>query len=354
VLDHFADAKKAGKGWEAHCPAHPGRHASLTIRLGDKNPDAVLVTCGRGCDRRLILQAVGLDLPDLFPDATRRGRGEPLRTFPYTDGDGVLIFEKVRWPDGSRDKFTFRHVDAEGRWAPRRGEAQPVLYRLPSLLANPDYPVFITEGERDADALAKGCEVVTTTVASGWTCVDLAALRGRPEAFVVFDNDITGWQRGQASMAVVRSLGMAVTAMRPPDEFKDVAMMIGYGRACGDLIDFDPLAESPPTLWVEDEPVVDLDRPAFAANGEAIGVRCPIGVLLSFIQSGALVAFDVAIYALAEDRAGKSGAAYITAVEAGELLVVSAKVARASMHRLAAVGLMREERRGRWIVVNPA
>ena len=65
--------------------------------------------------------------------------------------------------------------DADGRWVKGRGPAPPVLYRLPRLLANHDLPVWITEGERDADTLAAR-QVLSTSVANGaWACVDLTA-----------------------------------------------------------------------------------------------------------------------------------------------------------------------------------
>jgi hypothetical protein len=57
--------KKAGKGWQAVCPAHPDKSPSLTIREGDDG--RVLLHCFAGCVTADVVAAMGLTMADLFP-----------------------------------------------------------------------------------------------------------------------------------------------------------------------------------------------------------------------------------------------------------------------------------------------
>lgn len=66
-IARFTSARKTGNGkWIAKCPAHEDRSPSLSIGCA---PDGrILVHCHAGCEPLDVLQAVGLDLHDLFPD----------------------------------------------------------------------------------------------------------------------------------------------------------------------------------------------------------------------------------------------------------------------------------------------
>lgn len=62
--------KSTGKSrWQARCPAHPDKGPSLSIREMDDG--RVLVHCFAGCSVHEIVQAVGLELSDLFPLESR-------------------------------------------------------------------------------------------------------------------------------------------------------------------------------------------------------------------------------------------------------------------------------------------
>ena len=55
--------KRSGNGWEARCPAHDDKRASLSIKAGDK---AVVLMCHAGCDTKSVVSAMGLQMRDLF------------------------------------------------------------------------------------------------------------------------------------------------------------------------------------------------------------------------------------------------------------------------------------------------
>lgn len=72
-LDH---ARPVGRGrWIARCPAHTDRTPSLSVTEGDDG--RVLIYCHAECDPHAIVDAVGLDLSDLFPS---KPNGEGSKT----------------------------------------------------------------------------------------------------------------------------------------------------------------------------------------------------------------------------------------------------------------------------------
>ena len=91
ILDRIDGAKKTGPDkWQARCPAHDDRSPSLSIKEG---PDGtVLLKCWAGCSAQGIVEAVGLELRDLFP---RSSNYTPSKAPSYSVRDVVktVIFE---------------------------------------------------------------------------------------------------------------------------------------------------------------------------------------------------------------------------------------------------------------------
>jgi len=70
-LLHRLDKLKGRNGsWTARCPAHEDRGPSLSIT--EKEDGRILLHCHAGCDVFQVVQAVGLDLSDLFPPDDKR------------------------------------------------------------------------------------------------------------------------------------------------------------------------------------------------------------------------------------------------------------------------------------------
>ncbi len=63
-------AKRTSAGWMTQCPAHSDRRPSLSIRGGKDG--RTLIRCFAGCEPSAIVQALGLELSDLFEDAPAR------------------------------------------------------------------------------------------------------------------------------------------------------------------------------------------------------------------------------------------------------------------------------------------
>jgi hypothetical protein len=75
-LERVPGARQNGSGFKASCPAHHDTHPSLSIREVDGGK--VVLCCFTGCTAEAIIEAIGLEMHDLFPDDGRRngtGRG---------------------------------------------------------------------------------------------------------------------------------------------------------------------------------------------------------------------------------------------------------------------------------------
>ena len=159
VLAKFPDAKRCGAHYQAQCPAHEDRKASLTISTSDHR---VLVHCHAGCAFEDVVRAAGLSASQCFvrddtPPPERARADDPVvATYHYIDETGRPLYDVVR----TRSKaFWQRRPDGTlGVAGVRR-----VLYRLPDLQRK--RAVWIVEGEKDADRLAALSLAATTSPA---------------------------------------------------------------------------------------------------------------------------------------------------------------------------------------------
>ena len=79
VLARLPGHRQVGKAqWEAKCPAHEDRHASMSVKLGDDG--RVLLHCHAGCLPTEICQAMGLRMGELFPPKEGGAAGTIIAT----------------------------------------------------------------------------------------------------------------------------------------------------------------------------------------------------------------------------------------------------------------------------------
>src|SRR6266566_8158893 len=74
VLSQLKGVRTSMHGWRACCPAHADRKPSLSIGLGEHGQ--VLLKCFAGCSLERIVEAMGLTMTDLFPDAPSAPDGQ--------------------------------------------------------------------------------------------------------------------------------------------------------------------------------------------------------------------------------------------------------------------------------------
>lgn len=148
-------AKKQGKGWEAKCPAHDDRKASLCIAESG-NGDA-LVFCQAGCKTEAVLACIGLKLNDLF--STPLERQQPVY-WVYTDRNGQPEFRKGRTPE--KKWFIDRLEDSQ--WVSGKNGKTPDLYNIVEVVKalKDKKTVWVVEGEKDTEAMRRHGQVATT------------------------------------------------------------------------------------------------------------------------------------------------------------------------------------------------
>lgn len=210
--------RPSGTGWACQCPSHDDQQPSLSLGIGKNG--AVVLHCHTGCPHETVLAALGLRFSDLWPspetaggpsrpsqapwcEATPGGAvnrvaspfgRKPDRVWPYHDSTGRCIGLVLRWdlPGGKKDiRVLSRSGDG---WQPVGMPKPHPLYRLHRLERLPaGARVFVTEGEKAADAAIQ-CGLVATTSPHGSSNAhkaDWSAMAGK-EVVILPDNDEPG------------------------------------------------------------------------------------------------------------------------------------------------------------------
>ena len=207
------NGRREGEEIRFQCP-HPDRHTN-----GDANPSARYhmakdVWCCDVCKSG----GGGDDLSKLLGlEVERHGDDRIVATYSYTDEQGRPLFEVVRKVP---KKFVQRRPDGNGGWIWNLKGVQRVLYRLPEVLeaVQKGRVVYVVEGEKDADNLAKLGLVATTNPggAGKWR-------RGYSEtlssATVVLlrDNDTAGEGHVQKVTQALHGVAAEIRVVELPD-----------------------------------------------------------------------------------------------------------------------------------------
>ena len=224
------------------CPAHDDSTASLCVTEGPmergKNAGAwaIKFCCQAGCDNAEIMRRLNIKPKDLYPAShadpkrqppldqrVRKGKelpppqrkkrdlGKLTTVYHYTDEAGKPLFEVCRYEreeDGKRQK-TFlqrvhdpRNIEAKfDGYVYKADHVRHPLYRLPEVLEaiHTGKPVYLVEGEKDADNLASLGFTATTNpggaskkgLAIKWQPEHTESLRGG-DVIILPDIDETG------------------------------------------------------------------------------------------------------------------------------------------------------------------
>jgi P4 family phage/plasmid primase-like protien len=206
-------SQKSPAQWYALCPCHDDRKNSLGIAKSDGG--RLVLNCLAGCETPEILRAIGASWSDLFPrrdrhtanytnstsnanhvtpsgssSTTPKPKPRIVKNYNYPDESGTLLFQVVRFePKDFRQRRP--NPDRPGDWLWKMDGVRRVLYRLPSIVAAPlDTPIFVVEGEKDADRLTIS-GLTATTIPGGagkWQDSYGESLRGRVVVLIP-DND---------------------------------------------------------------------------------------------------------------------------------------------------------------------
>ncbi len=99
LLSRLQKVKGRNGSWTACCPAHNDKGPSLAIREADDG--RILLHCFAGCETLSVVQAVGMDMTDLFPPDNKRrdypveGKPRMKPAFYASDLIRILAFEAL-------------------------------------------------------------------------------------------------------------------------------------------------------------------------------------------------------------------------------------------------------------------
>jgi putative DNA primase/helicase len=199
-----------------------------------------------------VCAALGISSKDLFAPRQRRttGRGSRPNTrviarYDYRDAEGTILFQVERTSD---KRFRQRRPEGDG-WVYGLGTMEPVLYRLPELLAaSPDAPVFVTEGEKDVENLrAVGLVATCNPMGAGkWRKDFGAALQGRI-VVILPDNDVPGQRHATqvAQLCFEAAASVRIVALPGLAEKGDVSDWLQAGGTAKQLLEL--VSKAP--LW---------------------------------------------------------------------------------------------------------
>jgi hypothetical protein len=312
LLSKLPDAKRCGRGYKARCPAHDDRNPSLSINEGDAGRS--ILYCHAGCTPEAITSALGLRLADLMPKKTetpkthrpgatpalkgltvfhaeaqavaslqqRHGRYAALWTYRNAEGEPVGMVVRWNLADGGKEiRPVSRRAGKTGGWTISAMHEPRPIYHLQELMARPGDPVYITEGEKAADATTL-LGLLTVTSAGGAKAAamtDWSPLSGR-QVVIIPDADKAGAEYAANVAAILTQLTppARVLVVRLRDAWHDLpdggdmADVMGCGEdpdaikaklaALVEGVEPETLAESPSTVErYKTFPVGDLPGP---------------------------------------------------------------------------------------------
>lgn len=218
VLTRLGDrvGRQHGDTYECRCPGHEDNQASLSVSVGDDG--RVLMHCHAGCAIEDVLGHLRLAKADLFADngQARPAKGEIVATYDYRDADGNLVYQAVR---KSPKGFFQRRPKPGGGWINDMRGVERIPYRLPDLLsADPSDPVFVVEGEKDADHCHHAGLVATCNVggAGKWSKKYSEYLTDR-HVVILPDNDTPGKNHAQKVAQSLQGVAASVKVLLLPD-----------------------------------------------------------------------------------------------------------------------------------------
>ena len=266
VLSKLEGVKsERGGAYVALCPVHDDHKPSLAVATG--RDGRAILSCRAGCQVGDVLRAIGLGWTDLFVVGSKPKMFEVAR-YHYRDENGDLLFDVVR-----RDPKDFLQQAASGAW--KMEGVRRVLYRLANVLeaAALGKRIYVTEGEKDADALVRrGVEATTNVGGAGagkWHDEYSSVLAGARDVVVLADNDDPGRTHAVRVVASLGRAGITVRMVELPGlpEHGDVSDWLAAGGTADQLEQIaDATPVGPPMRAPETSEITSVAsiRPAYS------------------------------------------------------------------------------------------
>jgi DNA primase len=214
--------------------------------LGIGGDEIDLLMVASGLDKfgaiKVYHELAGVPMPEKKKcgDRRRGSLGKLVKVYDYQNADGALVHQTLRYEPkrflqrrpAARDMRAGNKIakcDRNGNWwLWTLHGIDPVLYHLPHIVAAaPDAPIYVCEGEKDADALAAAWGIVATTAPMGagkWRPSYTAMLKGR-DVIIWSDRDPAGEKHmervAQALYPVTKRLRIMDWQKLWPDAYAD-------------------------------------------------------------------------------------------------------------------------------------
>jgi hypothetical protein len=240
----LGNAKKVGNGYLASCPVpshgqgNGDKHPSLSIT--ESTDGNLLFKCHGGCDQHTVFNTIkDMGLLPALPQQDRPEYLSSIKPLPYiqtptfqqewhyTDEDGITLFVKQRFKTNDTKGKTYKtlRVMPDNTRVGKLGDCRIVPYKLPDLrqATAAGRVVYITEGEKAADALGSLGVVATTSHAgSGSWNPELNQYFQDANVVIVPDNDVSGWSYAtkvvEALLPVAKSVRVLDLGLKEPKE----------------------------------------------------------------------------------------------------------------------------------------
>lgn len=233
--------RKRGSKTIAACPAcraAGGDKQGNHLVIYDNGKFGCAAHEGDSAHRKEIFAMIGI--PEKKATSTKP-RKRIIAAYDYTDTGGKLIHQTVRYEPKS---FSQRCPDGKGGWKWSLKGINTVLYNLPRIdRASPDEPVWIVEGEKDADTLTDAGHLATTCPmgAGKWRDQYTATLEGR-HVTLCPDSDDKGRRHMEAVAQSLKDTAASVNIIDLKDAWPqcpdkgDITDFINAGGNPGDLL----------------------------------------------------------------------------------------------------------------------
>jgi hypothetical protein len=215
VLDQLEDYSQRGDGFRARCPAHNGESED-SLSVQENEDGKVLLHCHSGCGNEEIIEALDLEMSDLF-SGNGKGKGKPIgppakedkpaevltveelpgtinEYFGFKDEEGKLLY--IQQHKGAYYRVVGEDEDGDPLLIKGLGDVEPVLFELPGLLraVEEGEPVAHVEGCKDVLTAKERLGVAATTSGGTktWKGEFAENYRGAKEVVILPDNDEEG------------------------------------------------------------------------------------------------------------------------------------------------------------------
>lgn len=297
VLARLPGYKQIGPNrWQAHCPAHDDQNPSLSVGVGAAGN--LLLFCHAGCEFEEVLSSLQQQtiLNGNGRDSEIVSQERLVATYVYHDENGREVFVKQRY---SPKNFKLAHKGENGRYFWGKGDHSPVLYRLPELVSSkPEEPIFIVEGEKDADRLASMGLVATTNFdgAGKWLPTYNMHFYGRT-VWIIPDNDEAGVRHAQKVAQELCPVALTVKLITLPglSEHEDVNDWLDQGHVKEEL--FALCLDAPEWIAAEETAVSIPDVEKIEKDAEPQPL-IP-GLAIQSLSSLLRIKFDPLVYLVA-------------------------------------------------------